>query len=35
MSKLNFESENLIVNWIRFNIAGLRDPEAITFGLSF
>jgi len=34
ISKLNFESENLIVDWIGFNIAGLRDPEGIAVYLS-
>jgi hypothetical protein len=29
MNKLNFVSENLVGDWIGFNIAGLRNPEEI------
>ena len=28
-NKLNFTSENLVVDWISFNIQGLRDPKKI------
>ena len=26
---INFKSENLVVDWINFNIQGLPDPETI------
>jgi hypothetical protein len=28
-SKLSFKSENLVVDWISFNIAGFSDPKII------
>ena len=28
-TKMNFQSEKLIVDWISFNIEGLRDPNSI------
>jgi len=28
-NKLTFESENLVVDWISFNIQGLIDPKLI------
>jgi hypothetical protein len=31
--KLSFESKNLILDWISFNIQGLTDPGTIAFGL--
>jgi len=31
---INFKSENLVVDWISFNIQGLPDPETIASGLS-
>lgn len=34
MKLLNFESQNLMVDWISFNIQGLPDPETIASGLS-
>ena len=34
MNKLNFESENLVVDWIGFNIEGLRYPEGMAVYLS-
>lgn len=34
MKPLNFESENLVVNWIRFNIEGLKNLESIGVCLS-
>ena len=33
-NKLSFESENLVVDWIGFNITGLMDPEPIANYLS-
>ena len=30
----NFKSENLVVDWISFNIQGLPDPTLIASGLS-
>ena len=27
--KINFQTENLVVDWISFNIKGLTDPEPI------
>ena len=29
MSVINFDSENLVVDWISFNLEGLPDPERI------
>jgi hypothetical protein len=29
-NKLTFQSENLVVDWISFNIKGLTDPKKIT-----
>ena len=29
MKQLNFQSENLVVDWISFNAKGLTDPEPI------
>jgi hypothetical protein len=29
MTILNFDSENLVVDWISFNIQGLTDPQII------
>ena len=34
MKLLNFQSENLVVDWISFNIQGLPDPQRIADGLS-
>ena len=34
MKLLNFQSENLVVDWISFNIQGLPDPRRIADGLS-
>ena len=34
MKLLNFESQNLMVDWISFNIQGLPDPGTIASGLS-
>ena len=34
MKFLNFESQNLVVDWISLNIQGLPDPETIASGLS-
>ena len=34
MKLLNFQSENLVVDWISFNIQGLPDPRRIANGLS-
>ena len=34
MKLLNFESQNLVVDWISFNIQGLPDPITIASGLS-
>ena len=34
MELLNFQSENLVVDWISFNIQGLPDPETIAYSLS-
>lgn len=34
MKLLNFEYENLVVDWISFNIQGLTDPRRIADGLS-
>ena len=34
MKFLNFESQNLVVDWISFNIEGLPDPRTIADGLS-
>lgn len=34
MKLLNFQSENLVVDWISFNIQGLTDPRRIANGLS-
>ena len=34
MKFLNFESQNLVVDWISFNIEGLPDPRTIASGLS-
>ena len=34
MKLLNFESQNLMVDWISFNIQGLPDTETIASGLS-
>jgi hypothetical protein len=33
-NKLSFESENLVMDWISFNITGCTDPEPITKYLS-
>ena len=33
MKLLNFESQNLMVDWISFNIQGLPDPGTIAHGL--
>ena len=33
-NKLSFESENLVVDWISFNIEGLMDPRIIGDNLS-
>ena len=30
MGLLNFESENLVVDWISFNLEGLIDPKRIS-----
>ena len=29
MSVINFDSENLVVDWISFNLEGLTDPKRI------
>jgi len=29
MTWINFDSENLIVDWISFNLEGLTDPKLI------
>ena len=29
MQSLNFDSENLVVDWISFNLEGLTDPKRI------
>lgn len=34
MTLVNFQSQNLMVDWICFNIQGLTDPQIIAFGLS-
>ena len=34
MNQINFQSENLVVDWISFNIKGLTDPEPIAIYLS-
>lgn len=34
MKLLNFKSQNLVVDWISFNIQGLPDPRIIANGLS-
>jgi hypothetical protein len=34
MKLLAFQSQNLVVDWISFNIQGLRDPRTIASGLS-
>jgi len=34
MSVIDFDSENLVVDWISFNIQGLTDPRTIAYGLS-
>ena len=34
MKLLNFQSENLVVDWISFNIQGLTDPRRIANGLA-
>ena len=34
MQSLNFQSQNLVVDWISFNIQGLTDPRIIASGLS-
>jgi len=34
MKLLNFESQNLMVDWISFNIQGLPDPGPIASDLS-
>jgi hypothetical protein len=34
MKSLNFQSQNLVVDWISFNIQGLTDPQIIASGLS-
>ena len=34
MKLFNFQSENLVVDWISFNIQGLPDPRRIANGLS-
>ena len=31
---LSFDSENLVVDWISFNIQGLADSDSIGYGLS-
>ena len=33
-NKLNFKTENLVVDWISFNIQGLIDPLPLASGLS-
>lgn len=33
-NKLSFESENLVVDYISFNISGFKDPEPIAKYLS-
>ena len=30
MKEINFESENLVVDYISFNINGLKDPNSIS-----
>jgi hypothetical protein len=27
--KMNFQTENLVIDWISFNFKGLRDPKSI------
>ena len=34
MKLLNFESQNLMIDWISFNIQGLPNPGTIASGLS-
>jgi hypothetical protein len=34
MESFNFQSQNLVVDWISFNIQGLTDPQIIASGLS-
>ena len=34
MIGISFNSENLVVDWISFNIQGLPDTEIIAYGLS-
>ena len=34
MKLLNFESQNLMIDWISFNIKGLPNPGTIASGLS-
>ena len=29
MSVINFDSENLVVDWISFNLEGLTDPKRV------
>jgi hypothetical protein len=33
-NKLSFESENLVVDWISFNIQGLPDGHKLALGLT-
>jgi hypothetical protein len=34
MNSISFDSENLLVDWVSFNIQGLPDPRTIACGLS-
>jgi hypothetical protein len=34
MNQINFQSENLVVNWISFNTKDLTNPEPIAIYLS-
>jgi hypothetical protein len=34
MKLLNFDSENLALDWISFNLEGLIDPKIIAYRLS-
>lgn len=34
MELINFQSQNLVVAWVTFNIQGLTDLRTITFSLS-
>jgi len=35
MSVINFDSENLVVDWISFNLEGLTDPKKIACRLFY